>query len=208
MQIIQSLVLGIMMLGWAFPSAASVTYTYTGNNFDVIALDQAPPAGTTFSTSDSLSVTFSVAAPLVDFDGVLSPLDYSFSSGGLTLTNLNSNLGDFALITDASGDIVEWDLLVRTASFIGSAVGDTLAQMSTFAVPGSQRDLAILRECATSTILPFIGQQCTETGTDQARVENAAGTWQLSTSVPEPTTTAPAAEDNLGAGFARKRRTH
>ena len=97
--------------------ARATTYTYTGNPFQAAAIvDNTPPAGT-YTTSESVSVSFTIPTPLAgNFSGLISPTSFSFFDGRNTITNSNPTI-DFTLFnvtTDASGAIVNWDVDVET----------------------------------------------------------------------------------------------
>jgi hypothetical protein len=85
------------------PMKADTTYTYTGHDFTEV---QAP-----YTTSDSVTGWFTVAAPLPEFDFPqdVDPIAFSFSDGVQTITNLNdTSPSDFFVTTDSVGDIRSW----------------------------------------------------------------------------------------------------
>jgi hypothetical protein len=112
--------------------SADAVYTYVGNPFTDFSSPLTPPiGGVSFVTPPagltgiSGSVTF--ASPLalgsVTDLTVVTPLAYSFTDGLHTITQLNSTLFipngvDPFLMTDASGNIINWVFVV-----VGGAVG-------------------------------------------------------------------------------------
>ena len=102
------------------PSAAmaATTYFYTGNDYTLI-IDNTPPAGTTYTTSMSVTGSFTVAsalAPNMALTDISSDvISYSFNDGVNTLTESNSSLvGALNVATDAGGDIIEWQITTET----------------------------------------------------------------------------------------------
>jgi len=75
--------LAAVSLSWAGP----VTYSYTGNTYNQF-IDDTPPAGTNFNTTQRISgsLTFSSALPDQAF-GVVIPLSFTFSDGVTTLSS-------------------------------------------------------------------------------------------------------------------------
>ena len=97
-------------------SLAAETYTYTGNDFTLVGNFSSPPV---YSTSDFVTITFTTAAPLPgnlgpgpydDFVNVV-PLSWSFSDGVQSDNSTDTNAhAEFYLITNASGQIIDWDV--------------------------------------------------------------------------------------------------
>ncbi|HEY5329440.1 MAG TPA: PEP-CTERM sorting domain-containing protein [Acidobacteriaceae bacterium] len=101
----------------AIPSAAlaDTTYTYTGKDFTVISNY---PDGT-YTTSDFVSGSFVVASPLdpsTDYTQLfgyphVAFTSFSFSDGVHTITDATAYSDfEFDIDTDASGNIVDWDI--------------------------------------------------------------------------------------------------
>ena len=88
----------------------ATTYSYTGNDFTSVTFP--------YTTSDSVTGSFTLAAPLADnltsFTTV-TPQSFSFSDGveGETTTNTSPGVGsEFAFETDATGAITKWEVVV------------------------------------------------------------------------------------------------
>jgi hypothetical protein len=95
-------------------SLAAESYTYTGNDFITVGNFSSPPV---YSTSDFVTITFTTAAPLPDNLGpgeygdfvAVVPLSWSFSDGVQSDNSTDPNAHtEFYLITNASGQIVDW----------------------------------------------------------------------------------------------------
>jgi hypothetical protein len=95
-------------------SLAAESYTYTGNDFILVGNFSSPPV---YSTSDFVTITFTTAAPLPDNLGpgeygdfvAVVPLSWSFSDGVQSDNSTDPNAHtEFYLITNASGQIVDW----------------------------------------------------------------------------------------------------
>lgn len=107
------------------PMMADTTYTYTGPDFS--AIQTTSGSGTSpYTLSDAISGWLTLSAPLPDDlnQGFLSgtapptyttPTAFSFTDGVNTLDVLISN-DIFLFITDASGNIVGWDLELVSSS--------------------------------------------------------------------------------------------
>jgi hypothetical protein len=103
----------------AVPSArASVVYSYAGNPFNAFS-------GPAFSGKDSVTGEFTVASALGDnFNGNLSPGQFSFSNGLTSITNFNLPSPIFDVQTSNTGQIIEWSISLSIG--LGSA-GTTIS---------------------------------------------------------------------------------
>jgi PEP-CTERM motif len=114
MKLIRVVVCGIAMAALPFTSAlADTMYTYTGNPF---TSGSSGPPDAPFTTSDSVSGWFTIAAPLAAnlAIGSITPTAYSFSNGVETFTNGEPfSLFTFVVGTDATGAINEWGIEVN-----------------------------------------------------------------------------------------------
>jgi len=94
--------------------AQTYDYTYTGNDFQGDGLYVVPPV-LPYTTSDFVTVTFTLSAPLGDNLGegtTIRPLTWSFSDGVQTDTSADLSAdSDFYLDTNGSGTIVDWQVL-------------------------------------------------------------------------------------------------
>jgi hypothetical protein len=103
----------ILMMALGAPIIKADTYYYTGNDFTFVT--------GLYTTSDSLSGTFSVSTALGDnFYGYVSPAQFSFTDGVQTLTNNTPDIDvpTFFVATDQYGNINQWiiEFLVPTTS--------------------------------------------------------------------------------------------
>lgn len=83
--------------------ASSVTYTYTGNDFETVI---AP-----YTTSDFVSGSFTLTSPLADnmAESAITPASYSFTDGVQTFSSAAPPAEvTFDVGTDASGNIDTW----------------------------------------------------------------------------------------------------
>src|ERR1700678_2331892 len=88
--------------------ASSVTYTYTGNDFNITTFP--------YTTSDSVSGDFTPATALGDdlSDMAITPATYSFTDGVQTFTNASPpSTVTFDVSTGATGAITEWYILLQ-----------------------------------------------------------------------------------------------
>jgi hypothetical protein len=99
----------------ALPSSrasADVIYTYTGNTFTTNFSGE--PVDPPFTTSDSVSIWFTLPAPLGDNHvfTTITPTAYSLFDGIDTITNADgfTPSRDFRVGTDATGAISSWDI--------------------------------------------------------------------------------------------------
>ena len=91
------------------PASADTIYTYTGNDFTI--------ATGPYATSDRVTGTIDLATALGDNFGpsLIVPVSFSFSDGVQTLTNSTAGVDAnfFGFSTDASGNIVTWNVLIN-----------------------------------------------------------------------------------------------
>jgi hypothetical protein len=112
-------------------SRADTIYTYTGNGFT--------SAISPYTLTDSVSGWIDLSAPLGNSVGPLTitPVAFSFSDGVQTITNNDviSPPSFFdGIITNSSGDIVAWDILVQSGA-------GGIIEIQDVGI-GTQRDLA------------------------------------------------------------------
>lgn len=122
-----SIATALVLLVASNASAATV-YTYTGSEFTT--------APSPFTTSDSISGSFTVSNPLGGlFNGSVSPSSYSFSDVVDTLTGSNSFIGNLTIQTDAQGNIDGWVVVL-----IGFSGGEICANSTSdgSCLPGEQ----------------------------------------------------------------------
>lgn len=104
----------------ALPAMADpVTYTYTGNDFVAVV--------GSYTTSDFVSGYFTLAAPLPDnlafSNNNVSPTAYSFSDGVQTFSSVSPPTNvTFDIATDASGNIIQWDINLGTGPPMDNSV--------------------------------------------------------------------------------------
>jgi hypothetical protein len=154
---------------FAVSQAHATTYAYTGPDFITIS-DLTPPAGT-YTTSMSVTGSFTVASPLGDnFSGNASPTSFSFSDGRSTITNSNATSAQFNLQTDASGSITGWDIILFIIPSLDLTGTQSHHIETTNALGG---DSAFIDECVADN-----GSECTSTNADSASSAGAPpGTW-------------------------------
>ena len=165
--------------------ARATTYTYTGNNFQASEItDNTPPAGT-YTTSESVSGSFTVPTPLAgNFSGFISPTSFSFFDGRNTITNSNANLtSSFNVTTNASGAIVQWAVFVQITP-LPLVVGSLIDMIATaFEIGLNPTDQASITFCAVLPCPTGSGSQ-----KDFAANFGTPGVWSSNaTAVPLPT---------------------
>jgi len=109
---IRSLALGGFMLLLAAQARATTVLNYLGLNFTQIELAGPTTPPDPFTTTDSLSGSIELAAPLAaNLVGTsVTALSFSFFDGVNTITNANASNSLFLFWTDASGQILNWRL--------------------------------------------------------------------------------------------------
>jgi hypothetical protein len=85
-------------------AAHATTYDYTGVDFSIVT--------NSYSTSDSVTGSFTTASPLGDnlTNATISATSFSFYDGVRTINNMNGYAEVLDISTDASGNIVDWNV--------------------------------------------------------------------------------------------------
>jgi hypothetical protein len=137
----------------------SVTYTYTGNDFTSVNSPY-------YTTSDFISVSLTFASALrtpCRTTETANLTSWMVSDGILTIDSVNTSGASFSLGTDAGGAIDEW--VISAYELVNNSIS-TKFQSPTF---------------EEGTFNPM--------GYEQAGGETAPGSWQETSSAPEPSTT-------------------
>jgi hypothetical protein len=178
----------------SLPALADTTYTYTGKDFFSDGI-LGP-----YTTSDSVTGSFTVASPLPDNDPFpdVKFLSFSFTDGVQTITNLNSYSPEIRIATDSSGNITDWYVYLFSIDNHNNFI-ETEAFVDQF------HDVNI--EDKGNDPIPGVGG----TPGDGANSDDP-GTWSSTTDAaptsptPEPSTFALLSTGMLGlAGIARRR---
>jgi hypothetical protein len=85
--------------------ASATTYIYTGNNFT--------GAGAPFDTSESIIGTFTIPSPLTIGFNSISPSQFSFSAGLVTISSSNATSALFGFIVNSLSQITAWEINLR-----------------------------------------------------------------------------------------------
>jgi hypothetical protein len=109
-------VCGVSLTTVAVPNAqASVVYSYTGNPFNTFV-------GPVFSGSDAVTGELTIASALGDnFNGNVSPTQFSFSNGLSSITNFSLPSSVFDIQTSNTGAIIQWNIALSIGNGISSA---------------------------------------------------------------------------------------
>jgi len=115
---------GLTVCLLTLPAMADVTYTYTGNDFELVF-------GGSYTTSDFVSGSFTVASALPDnlvfSNDNVTPTSYSFTDGVQTFSSMSPPTNvTFDIGTDGSGNINKWDITLGS----GPPNNDTLSTFS------------------------------------------------------------------------------
>ena len=157
----------------AGPSAriarANTIYTYTGNSFN-----EFPDPAVGCPPACNVMGSFTVAAPLAaDLDlALITPLSFSITSGGVTLTDGVPADTELSISTDSSGAIFNWAWVVT-----GPASSPT-ARILTEDITGDVEADDVRLSSYGAQPLPLVGQRV-------GQVSNDPGIWSVS-AVPEP----------------------
>lgn len=93
-------------------AAASVVYTYTGNDFAYVS----PPFGPSpFSLTDSVTASITLSSPLGDnlFESPVTPISFTISDGVDRFTSSTPGVSLFLIFdTGPTGTITGWDFTV------------------------------------------------------------------------------------------------
>ena len=103
-----AVVVAVALGAWGTASAgADEIYTYTGNLFSA--------ATSPYSTSDEVTLSFTVAAPLGDnlSDFFVTPTSFTAFDGVETISD-NGVVPNIQIYTDSNGKIIEWDIDIFT----------------------------------------------------------------------------------------------
>jgi hypothetical protein len=209
------------------PQAHATTYTYTGNDFPQSGItDNTPPDGT-YTTSMSVTGSFTVANPLPNFfSGFITPTSFSFSDGRNTITNSNAGIIGtfFDVFTNGSGAIINWNISVTMpdTNFV-TGLGPTnriqTQNTSTFVtmpVPMTiivQSDIGSIDDCTAAVLdTTTLNTRCIQDSKDSGEVDGNPGTWTtgaISAATPLPAAL-PLFATGLGGlgllGWRRKRK--
>jgi hypothetical protein len=94
---------------------ASVVYTYAENIFTTSVASPGASAGA-FAGKD-VSGEFTIGAALAaNFNGVITPSQFSFTGGPFTVTNSNSTNFSFDVQTSNTGAIIDWTILASVST--------------------------------------------------------------------------------------------
>jgi hypothetical protein len=150
----------------AFPARANSIYTYTGNAFN-----EFPDAGVGCPPVCNVMGSFTVAQALAPDLSLttITPLSFSVTSGGVTLTDGVPADTSLDVSTDASGAIVNWSWVVS------GPANAPIARILTENIPGVVADDVRLSSYGVVPP-PLYGRRV-------GQVSNDPGTW---TTTPEP----------------------
>ena len=103
----------VALLAGDVAASRAVTYSYSGDTFTTFSAQGVPPSNAEAAfAGKSISGEFTIAAPLkADFNGLVTPTQFSFSGGLIPLTSPTSY--SFDIQTNASGAIIDWMISIQ-----------------------------------------------------------------------------------------------
>jgi hypothetical protein len=168
--------------------ADTYTYSYTGNDFGAL-IDLSPSASQVFTTSNFITIDFTLSAPLADnmtdvaTSTTITPDSFTASDGYQTFTNLNATVSVFDIDTDASGQITYWNILAGTIN------GGTQYYDQSFYIPGTYFvDQALFDATSPTTFV-------------RAQTIDNQGTWTVTDNSAPAATPEPSSFILLGTGM-------
>jgi hypothetical protein len=194
---------GLFIAVFPQSGSASYIYQYTGTNYATI-VDNDPPSGSAFTTSESISGWFEVDTLLTnvaysDFNITANVEDFWFTDGNHVYTPGAGTAAFFGVGTDAMGDVTDWWFGAQELGGVG--LGDNLWQFdSNSMVAGIGQDASLFGECSIascSTVSDFY--------LDAAFVTRDLGDWTV-TKVAEPSVLVLLSAGFFGLSRARSRR--
>ena len=128
-------VAAILAVGSIFASPtmakASFVYTYTGSLFTTSVASPGANAGA--FAGKGVVGEFTVGSALgANFNGVITPAQFSFSGGPFTVTNSDSTNFSFDVQTSNTGAIIDWTILASvSSSFFNITVATSSSKTAT-----------------------------------------------------------------------------
>ena len=200
--------IALALLACPIASADGVTYTYTDSNltnFFCGALCPHAPAGTTLSISFTLPTALAPnlgianAAP-GDFYNLGVPADFTSTDGLQTITPTNYSSAVFEVVTDGSGNIIQWDITLAgpvTPTFVGTGYIFSQPVQATVNAPY----IALVEDYTEVVLSGYCAETCYD-GNNNLSV----GSWtETSSSVPEPASIFLLSTGIAGLALKRKR---
>jgi hypothetical protein len=192
---------GLISLATPVLAVADTVYTYTGTPYTSCIASYACN-GTTPSLTVTLDLGSALASGLSNADISGSINAFSFSDGiAVSITNTNATASEFFVSTDASGNIVGWDLIAAENCYSGfdcfeSGYGGNLAETSGGSGNFPQDDTFNNIPGPNGPIILGGGESM-----------NAPGTWTTvdPTSTPEPSTLLLFSSGLIGLGFMKRK---
>jgi PEP-CTERM motif len=159
--------IGLIILTQA-ARADSFIYTYRGNDFATYL------GSYNSGEQNEVNGFFTVAQPLINFNGFLTPQSFAFSDGHTTWTSRNAvippNPANFAVTTDASGNITQWCMILYRP--------DMFQQIETVNLGNAANQLdATVAFSGTGDNISVLGE---------AYLYSNPGVWSSPATVPEP----------------------